>query len=85
MQFYWLITFRSVTFAQKAQSVLGNEDITCNLRRTPKSLSRRGCGYCLWLRPAEAIRAVSVLRQRETPFEKVYALDAQGVPEEQML
>ncbi len=85
MQFNWLITFRSVTFAQKAQRVLSGDDIHCQLRRTPKALSRRGCGYCLWLRQTEAVRAVSLLRRQEASFEKVYALDSQGVPEERAL
>ncbi len=85
MQFNWLVTFRSVTFAQKGQRVLGEENIACHLRRTPKVLSRRGCGYCLWLRSGDAVRAVSILRRQEAPFEKVYALDAEGRPEERAL
>ena len=46
----WLITFRSVTLAQKGERALKQAEIFCSLQRTPKMLSERGCGYCLRIR-----------------------------------
>lgn len=81
----WLITFRSVTFAQKGEKILKAAGVECALQRTPKELSRRGCGYCLRLRGKDAFRGVELLRQEQLLFEKVYAINDGGRPEERML
>ena len=85
MEKQWLITFRSVTFAQKGQHILQTAGILCQLQRTPKELSRRGCGYCLRMSEKIAFYAVERFRQEQLPFEKVYALQANGQPEERQL
>ncbi len=81
MKFDLLITFRSVTFAQKGERWLKGADIACSLSRTPKELSQRGCGYCLRLRAADGSRAVALLRENQSAFGKVYGL-SRGYPEE---
>ena len=85
MKNQWLITFRSVTFAQKGEKILKQAGVECILQRTPKELSRRGCGYCLRLRGNSAFRGAELLHRAELPFEKVYALSDDGHPEERML
>ena len=80
----WLITFRSVTFAQKGERRLKSAGIDCILQRTPKELSERGCGYCLRLQGKDAAAAVDLLRDNQLTFGKVYAL-ASGHPEERVL
>ena len=81
----WLITFRSVTFAQRAERVLQHEYIFCQLQRTPKLLTVRGCGYCLRLPEKDVQSAVEILRREQIPYGKVYALKDGGIPEEQVL
>ena len=78
----WLITFRSVTLAQKGERVLKQAEISCSLQRTPKMLSERGCGYCLRVRPYHGERAITALRGKGIAYGKVYALEEDGIPKE---
>lgn len=80
----YLITFRSVTFAQKAQSALSKAGIHCVMQRTPRALSERGCGYCLWLQQQDVPDAVAMLQQRQIAFGKIYDMK-DGHPQEQYL
>ena len=81
----WLITFRSITFAQKGEGKLRQAGIFCDLHRTPRLLSERGCGYCLRLRGTDAMQAVELLRREKLPYEKLYALKEDGSTEERVL
>ena len=81
----WLITFRSVTFAQRAERALYSRKIPCRMQRTPKYLTERGCGYCLLLRGTDAMQAVELLRREKLPYEKLYALKEDGSTEERVL
>jgi len=69
---YYSITFRSVTFAQKGESVLHSAGIDCTIRRTPRWMEAQGCGYCLRLRPKDSGSAVALLKKNQIPFRKVY-------------
>lgn len=77
----YIITFRSVTYAQKGERVLKRSGIDCFLRRTPKELTNKSCGYCLQLRPGDIARAVELL-QGQVQFGKVYGMDYDGGFEE---
>ena len=79
---YCLITFRSVTPAQRGEGVLNKAGIACVLGRTPKYMEQQGCGYSLRLRPLDGQRAVSILRQRQIPFRKVYLWEDDDVAQE---
>ena len=79
----WLITFRSVTFAQRAQRVLLAGNISCRLQRTPKRLSERGCGYCLRLMGVDMPMAMERLRREQVAYGKLYTLGEDGSVEEQ--
>ena len=81
MKLNYLITFRSITFAQKAEAVLHRANIDCQMRRTPRELSTQGCGYCLYIRGSDALAAVELLRDREITFGKVYAMGSGGMEE----
>ena len=70
MKTLWLITFRSVTFAQRAQSQLKKAGIDSSIQRTPAALSDRGCGYCLQLRQWEIGQTLEKLR--EIPYMRVF-------------
>ena len=77
----YLITFRSITFAQRAQVALKRIGIENRLQRTPRTLSSRGCGYCLLLEGRDALAAVEILRPQDVDFGKVYAITATGMEE----
>ena len=81
----WLITFRSITFAQRGERTMRKNGIPCSLQRSPKAISQRGCGYCLRLRDWDAIRAVGILQKEQLAYEKVYVLQEDGKMEERLL
>ena len=78
----WLITFRSVTLAQKGERALKQADVFCSLQITPKMLSERGCGYCLRLRWYHGDRALDALREKGITYGKVYTIDEEGTARE---
>lgn len=80
-----LITFRSITFAQKGEQILRRGGVDCTLQRTPRELSQRGCGYCLRIRPRDGLAAVELLRRERQPYSKLYAITESGRPEERQL
>ena len=79
-----LITFRSVTPAQRGENLLRREGITCSLQRTPKVLAEQGCGYSIRVRCGQLPAAVELLRQKGIAYRKVYHL-RDGKPEEVVL
>ena len=69
---YCLITFRSVTPAQRAEAALRRAGVECNIQRTPKWMEEQGCGYSLRLRAKDLQMALEMLRREEVPFRKIY-------------
>lgn len=76
-----LITFRSVTPAQRGEGVLRRGGYICSLQRTPRWMEEQGCGYSLRVRAADGKDCVALLRQNRIPFRKVY-LQKDGILEE---
>ena len=76
------ITFRSVTFAQKAERILKRAGMDCTMLRTPKELSQRGCGYCLGVVPGQVVQAAQLLAAERVDYGKLYAVNADGGYEE---
>ena len=68
----YLITFRSITPAQRGQRLLRQNGITTTLQRTPRWMEERGCGYSLGLREEDAEQAVALLCKEMLPYSKVY-------------
>ena len=77
----YYFTFRSVTFAQRAQRVLASADIASELRRAPKNMSVKGCGYALRIRAANAGRAAEVLKSGGVSYSAVYRMRPDGTAE----
>ena len=80
---YCLITFRSVTPAQRGEALLRQAGMECRLARTPRPMEEQGCGYSLRLRPVDGARAAALLRRQQIPFRKVY-LWSEGTPAEEL-
>jgi hypothetical protein len=72
-----LITFRSVTGAQRAVKVFSEHGIRAPLARTPKTLSENGCSYCVRVREDQCVQAVDLLRDYQIRFSRVYRLGEQ--------
>lgn len=80
-----MITFRSVTPAQRGEGVLKRAGVACALQRTPRHMEEQGCGYCLKLACAHAPKAVGLLQEQQIPYRKVYLYRKEGQPEEMQL
>ena len=78
----YLFTFRSVTYGQKGERVLKRSGIDCILRRTPKALTNKSCGYALQIKAGDYQRALESLQGAQVQFGKVYAVDYEGNFEE---
>ena len=77
-----LITFRSITPAQKGERLLRSEGLECTLSRTPKWAQEQGCSYSLRVRHIDAMRCTEVLRREKVPFRKIYLIREGGRSEE---
>jgi len=81
MGFYY-ITFRSVTFAQRAEKLLNRRGIRVSLMRTPHWMEEQGCGYALKLWTNDILDAVTRLRENRIQLRKVYSQRLDGEMEE---
>ena len=79
---YCLITFRSVTPAQKGEGVLRRAGFICNLQRTPRWMEEKGCGYSLRVRYQDAAVAIQALRKQDVSYKTIYCLNENGAAEE---
>lgn len=82
---YCLITFRSVTPAQKGERLLRRAGFECTLSRTPKWAEEQGCGYSLRIRHKDAQSCAEHLRREQIPFRKIYLFRDGGRAEELMV
>ena len=78
----YLITFRSVTYAQRGERLLNRAGERCSLKRTPRWMEEQGCGYSLRLQTDNIERAVTLLRGEQLPMRKVYLRREDGSLEE---
>ena len=77
-----VITFRSVTPAQRGEQILKKAGMACSLQRTPRWMEEKGCGYSLHLRCRDVLLAADLLRENNVPFRKVYYRRENGKLEE---
>lgn len=77
-----LITFRSVTPAQRGENLLRREGISCSLQRTPKALADQGCGYSLRLHCDRLLKAAELMRRQGIAYRKAYRITDSGRTEE---
>ena len=77
-----MLTFRSVTPAQRAEEYLKRAGVTCTIQRTPRWMEEKGCGYSLRLWTADVKPALLALQQAQVPMRKVYLQGRDGQLEE---
>lgn len=78
----YLITFRSITYAQRGQQALRREGISSTLRRTPRWMEQRGCGYGVEAKMADALVGTRILDREGIGYRKAYRLTEDGAVEE---
>ena len=76
-----IITFRSVTPAQRGENLLQKAGIRCSLQRTPRVLAEQGCGYSIRVNANQLPMAAEHLRRKGIVFQKTYCLRG-NIPEE---
>ena len=81
----YYITFRSVTFAQRAEKMLIRYEIRCSLQRTPRWMEEQGCGYALRFWAMEPEPVVQLLRSQNIPMRRLYLQGIGGELEEMHL
>ena len=74
----YFITFRSITYAQRAEKMFVQHGISCNIRRTPRWMEERGCGYGVEVRMTELSKGLEMLNSAGIPYRKHYGLDRDG-------
>lgn len=82
---FCMITFRSVTPAQRGEGVLRRAGFECSIQRTPRWMEEQGCGYSLRVKLQDAALCVELLRSEQVPFRKIYLRRENGTVEEMAL
>ena len=78
----YFITFRSVTYAQRGEQALKKGGLKCRLRRTPRWMEERGCGYGVEVTAFDLREALEDLRRQQIPWRKTWLLHSTGEVEE---
>ena len=72
----YMISFRSVTYAQRGERSLTRGGFSCTVSRTPKWMEQQGCGYGLKLRLSNIQDAALALAQDGVSWRKIYVWEA---------
>jgi len=83
--YHYYLTFRSVTFAQRGEKLLGSHSIRCALLRTPRWMEQQGCGYALSIWTKDVYAVLTLLRENGIPVRRVYTQQGDGHLEELIL
>ena len=78
----YIITFRSVTPAQRAERLLRSTGLNCQLGRTPRWMEEQGCGYSIRVHNVEGHTLAGLLRNHRVSFRKLYLQTENGAMEE---
>ena len=82
---FCMITFRSVTPAQRAEGILRRAGFECSIQRTPRWMEEQGCGYSLRVRCQDAPQCVLLLKENQVSFRKIYLKRDNATVEEVVL
>lgn len=78
----FFITFRSITYAQRGEQALLRAGVKCRMRRTPKWMEERGCGYGVEVRLSNLEEGLRILKQQQVPWRRTWLLRQEGEVEE---
>ena len=82
---FYLLLYPSLTRTQQAAAALTREGIQNQLIRSPRAISREGCGHCVRLGQGSAPKALSLLSRQGLPPKRVYVTAGDGYYEEAVL
>ena len=75
---YYIIICRSLTYAQRTAQVLERVGIPGWVQRSPKLISKEGCGYCVRIPERRLADALTVLRREGMSPKQVFLQTAEG-------
>ena len=75
---HYLLTFRSLTYAQRAARILERAGVVGTVSRVPKAAATRGCAYGVTIAARHKERAVEVLAAAGLAPERVLKRNADG-------
>ena len=78
----YFVTFRSVTFAQRGEKLLTQNNIRVNLMRTPRWMEEQGCGYALKIWTGDISGVLHQLSENKVQHRRVYMQKEDGTMEE---
>ena len=76
---YILIHVVSQTAANIAKNLLSRSGIYASVRKSPSSVSKTGCGYCLKIEPCELSAAINILRDNNLKYLGLYEVEGESV------
>ena len=80
-----LIMCRSLTYAQKAMRTLERGGVSVTLLKVPQSVSQTGCSYGLRIPAKHLSYSITLLRDKQNAFGKVFRYMQDGSLEEVQL
>lgn len=82
---YYFIICRSLTYAQRAASVLEKAGITAYIRRTPTGLAKTGCSHSVVIRERQIKQALDILLRLGLKKPIIYKKEQDGTYQEAVL
>lgn len=79
---YCFITLRSLTMAQKAESLLERNGINCSVQRAPRWMEEQGCGNGLRINCEDIQDSLVILKRNNIAYKRVYLRSENGKMEE---
>lgn len=70
-----LIVLKSITYAQRAQNLLGQMRIPSGIIKPPVSLGKGSCSYALKVKYNDLKRACEAIRRANIPISGAYTLE----------
>ena len=74
----FILTYRSLTLAQKAARQLLHEGIPASVQRTPPELSEAGCSNAVKIRMYSPLRAIAAAERAGAAPTKIYTVAKNG-------
>jgi len=75
---YYLLTCRSLTYAQKTARTLERAGISAIIIKTPQKISTDGCSYCVRISEKKLSDALIALRRMELYPVRVFVQSSNG-------
>ena len=75
---HYLLTFRSLTYAQRAARILERAGVVGTVSRVPKAAATKGCAYCVTIAARHRDRAVDLLASADLAPERILLRNANG-------